>query len=322
MNDKKKMVLVTHNGSFHADDVFAYVILKGLFPEHKLIRSRNKEDWKKGDIVFDVGEGEFDHHSVKKVYRKNGIPYASFGLIWKEYGRQYLNAWLNSYEFWLAYGRQYLGDWFGSNQLEQVYEKIDTDFIQAIDAFDNGVNLIQDTSIKINTVSDIIGTFNNLVESKKGLTPEMIAKNQDNYFMEASQLAKQLLENEVIGILNHLRAIETVQKAFEERTNKALVILNEGCPWEETLWELDKNEEVLYVVYPKPDGHYIQVMRKNKTTFDARKDLPESWAGKRDNELGELIGITDAIFCHSARFLAGAKSKESILKMAEIALNE
>lgn len=303
MKNVEKKVLVTHNGTFHADDVFAYAVLKMVFPNHELIRSRNSEIWEKGDIVFDVGGGKYDHHNVDKVYRDNNIPYASFGLIWKAYGKQYLSTWLKD------------------NELEEAHKKIDTEFIQAIDALDNGENLIQDSPIKVNTVSDIIYSFNNQVNALY-LAPEKIEEYQDNYFAQASYFAGKMLENEVLGVLSNLRGKEKVKKAFEQRENKALVVLDESHPWEDSLWELDTEKEVLYVVYPKPDGYYIQVMRKNKTTFDARKDLPVEWAGKRGNELGEIVGINDAIFCHSALFLAGAKSKESILKMAEIALSK
>jgi uncharacterized UPF0160 family protein len=53
----------------------------------------------------------------------------------------------------------------------------------------------------------------------------------------------------------------------------------------------------------------------------ARKDLPKSWAGKRDEELGEILGIDDAVFCHPGRFIAGARSFDSILRMADIAIS-
>lgn len=41
-----------------------------------------------------------------------------------------------------------------------------------------------------------------------------------------------------------------------------------------------------------------------------------------EQELNEVIGIDDAIFCHPARFIAGAGSFVSILKMADIAVRE
>ena len=90
MNDK---TIVTHNGNFHADDVFSIAALKNIFPSSKLIRTRDVELIAKADIVVDVG-GEydadtdrFDHHQRGGAgERENGIPYSSFGLIWQKYG--------------------------------------------------------------------------------------------------------------------------------------------------------------------------------------------------------------------------------------------
>ncbi len=90
MNDK---TIATHNGNFHADDVFSVAALRRIFPSFKLIRTRDLELIAKADIVIDVG-GEydsdadrFDHHQRGGAgERENGIPYSSFGLIWQKYG--------------------------------------------------------------------------------------------------------------------------------------------------------------------------------------------------------------------------------------------
>jgi len=90
MTDK---TIVTHDGNFHADDVFSIAALKHIFPSFKLIRTRDLELIAKADIVVDVG-GEydpdtdrFDHHQRGGAgERENGIPYSSFGLIWQKYG--------------------------------------------------------------------------------------------------------------------------------------------------------------------------------------------------------------------------------------------
>jgi uncharacterized UPF0160 family protein len=37
--------------------------------------------------------------------------------------------------------------------------------------------------------------------------------------------------------------------------------------------------------------------------------------------LEKITGVAGAIFCHNARFMAVAKTKEAILKLSEIALN-
>jgi len=62
--------LVTHSGGFHADELLSSVILTRLFPEARIIRSRNVE-WTTpaaDRIIYDVGgqydpaAGIFDHH--------------------------------------------------------------------------------------------------------------------------------------------------------------------------------------------------------------------------------------------------------------------
>ena len=60
-------LVATHNGTFHADEVTAYGILRFCTPT-QLIRTRNKSKIVEADIVIDVGgvyapnKGRFDHH--------------------------------------------------------------------------------------------------------------------------------------------------------------------------------------------------------------------------------------------------------------------
>ncbi|NRA24617.1 MAG: MYG1 family protein, partial [Oleispira sp.] len=88
-----EITIATHNGNFHADDVFSVAALKCVIPSFKLIRTRDLELIAKADIVLDVGgeydpeAGRFDHHQRGGAgERENGIPYSSFGLIWQKYG--------------------------------------------------------------------------------------------------------------------------------------------------------------------------------------------------------------------------------------------
>lgn len=76
---------VTHNGRFHADDVFSAALLKIINPEIHISRVSSIPENFSG-IVFDLADGIFDHHNSNMKYRDNGVPYASFGLLWKEYG--------------------------------------------------------------------------------------------------------------------------------------------------------------------------------------------------------------------------------------------
>lgn len=75
----------THGSGFHADDVFASALLRMLNPHIEILRGNVVPEEFDG-IVYDIGRGKFDHHQNQKLYRENGIPYAAFGLLWKEFG--------------------------------------------------------------------------------------------------------------------------------------------------------------------------------------------------------------------------------------------
>ncbi|WP_413702399.1 MYG1 family protein [Psychromonas sp. KJ10-10] len=57
-------------------------------------------------------------------------------------------------------------------------------------------------------------------------------------------------------------------------------------------------------------------------SFEDRKELPKNWAGLEGEALQQITGLDDAIFCHNGLFIAGAKSFESIMKMANMAVVE
>lgn len=115
----------THGGGFHADDVFSSALLRMLNPNIVILRGNAVPEEFDG-IVYDIGGGKFDHHQKQKLYRENGIPYAAFGLLWKEYG-----------SLLLAY--------------EDV-ETFDKEFVQQIDLSDNTGEYYE--------VSQIISDFN------------------------------------------------------------------------------------------------------------------------------------------------------------------
>ena len=93
----KKLNLYTHDGIFHADDVFATALLSMMAEDIHVVRGgdttvpENKDEW----IIYDIGGGELDHHTAENK-ENNGchpgtdIPYASCGLVWKKYYKEIL----------------------------------------------------------------------------------------------------------------------------------------------------------------------------------------------------------------------------------------
>ena len=87
------MIASTHDGRFHADEIFALAVLNLFYPDLEIVRSRDENVYKNADIIVDVGHVYdpdnliFDHHQRSfTLKRGSGIPYASFGLVWKQYG--------------------------------------------------------------------------------------------------------------------------------------------------------------------------------------------------------------------------------------------
>ena len=121
--------LVTHSGGFHADEVLSTVILTRLHPQARIMRTRDA-DWitpAEGRIIYDVGRDFdaarmiFDHHQKSPPLRDDGQPYSSFGLIWRQFGRDYLAA--------LQVPEADLG---------AIHAAIDADLVLPIDLVDNG----------------------------------------------------------------------------------------------------------------------------------------------------------------------------------------
>lgn len=75
----------THGGTFHADDVFSTALLKIINPNIVVERGFVVPENYDG-LVYDIGLGQFDHHQPDNEVRKNGVPFASFGKLWREYG--------------------------------------------------------------------------------------------------------------------------------------------------------------------------------------------------------------------------------------------
>ncbi len=285
----------THSGKFHADEVMATAILTQVF-EIELTRTRDPEILEKQDLIYDIGNGEFDHHQLEKEYRDNGTPYAACGLIWRKFGREAILS--NHPEV-------------SENEVEIIYKYVDAVLIEGIDAADNGIRTTENI-IPTMCISSIIGGYNPTWDS-----PESV----DAAFSDAVGFAEDILENLIDQKVSTLKARTFVIEAYNNRKRPELLILDNSFPWERTLKEIDINKEVLFVIYPKEEGFYIQTVREYGEVRRDRKSLPEEWAGKREEELSRIIGIKDAVFCHSSRFIAKAGSFESILKMADIAIS-
>ncbi|HEY9886397.1 MAG TPA: MYG1 family protein, partial [Vampirovibrionales bacterium] len=128
--------IVTHSGTFHADEVFACALLKLIYNEIEIIRTRdenliNAAQDDENIFVIDVGQKlepsfkNFDHH------QDANLP-SSAGLLWEHYAAK----------------------WIKNNEATEIIRK---NFIEGIDAIDinkdNILGLLYELPFNIKTVS-------------------------------------------------------------------------------------------------------------------------------------------------------------------------
>jgi len=294
-----KKTIATHNGKFHADDVFALAALFLVYPESVVIRTRDEEKIKTSDIVADIGgtydseKLRFDHHQRGGAgERENGIPYASFGLVWKEFGVQISGS----------------GD---------IADMIDRKLVQVIDAADNGKDIL---TPNIKEVFPF--TINGIVDSYRLTWKE--EGDWDERFMQCVEWAKSLLVRQIKICGDFLEGADIVRKVYEQSENKNLILIDEQYDFGRELVVniLNVFPEVLFVILYRKDTMDWQVvtMRRDQGSFEMRKPLPEEWRAKRDRELEEVSGVVGAKFCHRSGFMVVAKTKEGALALARKAL--
>jgi len=294
---RKKIRLITHNNHFHADDVFAtatlLLALKKEIGEVEIIRTRNKEVIESGDYVYDVGgiydanKNRFDHHQEGGAgERENGIPYSSFGLVWKKFGVEICGS-------------------------QEIADVLDAKIVQPVDAMDNGIKTHKAlySEIEPYLIQNVIFVFNPAWPEKE---------NFDKFFLKAVEMVKWILGREIVKAQDIEKAKSVVDGIYNKTEDKRIILLDENYPWESIL---DKYEEPLFVVKPRSEGKWsVKAVPVEKYSFVRKKYFPKSWAGKTGEKLAEITGVKDAVFCHNARFVCAAKSKEGAIKLAKLAL--
>ena len=292
------MKAATHDGSFHADDVFAIAVLRLVDPGLDVVRTRDDALLDRSDVRVDVGlrcdpaTGDFDHHQRGGAgVRANGIPFASFGLVWRHHGRALC------------------GD------DERAAADVDARLVQGVDAIDTGFTLSRPVldGVRAADVSDLVDAFNPAWDDD--------ASDADRLerFERAVAFASGVLERQIAGARAGARGRGLVREAIARAEDPRVVELERSMPWHEVV--VTGAPQALYVVYPKKaDDWRLQAVPRRLDAFENRKDLPAAWAGLQAEDLAALTGVPDARFCHTARFLAVARSREGIRELARQAL--
>ena len=294
VKDIKEAKGITHNGTMHADEVFATAFLDLYFGDFKVARvSEINNEISNTAIIYDIGKGKFDHHQKDARLRDNGIKYSSFGLLFEEYGMSYLKS-------------------LKLKNTKDIYNYFIKDFIEGIDAIDNGIFPDIKAIYKVKTISDIIKIFNPSYGSND---------KEDEQFIKAVSLAEIILTEELKNVVGKVNASKKVKRILSKTTGP-LLILDEYLPYEETVLTSLAGKKIKFVIYPSNRGGYnIKTVPISTTDKSSRVYFPKAWGGLSSQALEKACGIKGATFCHVNRFLMSTSDLEIAKKIVELALD-
>lgn len=294
--------LVTHSGGFHADEVLSSVILTRLHPQARIMRTRDA-DWitpAEGRIIYDVGRDFdaarmiFDHHQKSPPLRDDGQTYSSFGLIWRQFGRDYLAALQ-----------------VPAADIEAIHAAIDADLVLPIDLVDNGAlsptGPLADLSLPM------------LLESLKPVFDDRSPDADDRAFDGAVAIARAFVEAAVARKAAKHRAEAVVMAAIAAAGDGRVLELPMGMPFRSAITAAGA-DHLLFVIHPRDTDWALTGIRRDAEGFALRADLPAAWAGLTDGAFEAASGVPGARFCHNARFIAVAADRDAALRLADLAV--
>nr|XP_006629429.2 PREDICTED: UPF0160 protein MYG1, mitochondrial [Lepisosteus oculatus] len=313
----------THNGTFHCDEVLACFLLKQLpeYEDAEIIRTRDPAQLAECDVVVDVGaefdpkRHRYDHHqrtfsesfSSLRPEKSWVTKLSSAGLVYLHFGHRILAQLTKQPE--------------GAPHLEVLYDKLYENFVEEIDAIDNGISQYDGEPRYAMTT--------NLSARVGYLNCRWNDENQDTE--EGFRKAMKMVGAEFLDRLDYyyhswLPARTLVEEAVKSRaqvdpSGEVVVLDQGGCPWKEHLFSLEKELAVepliKFVLYPDQSGQWrVQCVPMGLHTFQNRLSLLEEWRGVRDEELSALSSIPGCVFVHASGFIGGNRTKEGALEMA------
>jgi len=347
-------LFVTHNRTFHCDEVMAYAMAKILYPNLAVVRTRSKEAISlyidnKNALIVDVGGVhcpplQFDHHQkgfdeeyhmgaddkpldrCNPKYPRIPVLMSSCGLFWKHYGEDIINKVLNDKtdeSFAVKVPEDFTID---DSNMKAIKDKIYNRFILPIDANDNGINQYDEDAVK-NFSSDInIPT----AVSKFNRDPNCPPLQMDQ-FIEAFKFCSSVLLNFLKSTLIEEIEYITYKPIFEEISNKRRYLnvkTDEGV--------FDNQILVSDRVFPgtvynrllrEYDSKYnilFTIMRRNDVEYNVwtrSKNKFDTIAKVIPKDTAERLGIKDIKFVHNNGFIAVTTNRLMALRLAQQSLS-
>lgn len=226
----KGNVAYTHDGLYHADDVFSATLLTLMGDGHNRIEIKRSREFKWGEqFTFDVGGGPFDHHQGNE-YRDNdaqlGI-YAAFGKLWNVFGPYFINCYCTGLSI---------------KSKIKIWKSIDMKLVQWIDHTDN--------TGEMNPLNYVI----NSVRSTR-----LSYSDGDVAFNMAVKSAEEYLYTIIFSELELAKGYEKCYRAFKSEDQIGVVM--DYAPLDREWFNASNH---CWIASPNPDGTITVQFNPNK----------------------------------------------------------
>ena len=271
---------ITHSGRFHIDDVISTIFLSKIIDKVVLLRiaTIRNEDLK-NKIVYDIGLGEFDHHQKNRNgQRENGIYYSSIGLLWKKFGKEYLEK-------------------IKVRNIDKTFIYLDKVLIQYIDATDN----MQMEYLENKISPDFIKLCN----------PEWNENiSEGEAFINALRLADEFWEVYIKHAIAEVEATEIILDEIEKCQDCYLVFDNE-MPYRKAV-KLSNSNKIKYIICKsRREGYDVRAI------IDSCRFKDEIVQSQDIDTCIKLTGINELTYVDIHGKLCCTKTLDSAIKIVK-----
>lgn len=299
------MKLITHSGTFHLDEVLSTSILKLIYPQAELIRTRDMTIIAQGDIVYDVGRifdpltKRFDHHQrgfSETFTPKHTILLSSAGLIYKYFHKELFAL------FQFDESEEYF---------HEMYLNVYDEYFLGVDGMDNGFK--HEQTYFVRSLQDLVSNFNSYNENDDNL-------QYSNFFRAVELITLDLtnfLRKKVNFYKNELKyLIELIKQSEEIIITKKFINKSKVVEYETQF-----NKDIKYIILNNEEKR-IYAVPKDKRSFESKIPLKREWRGLAGDELKKVSGIKSINFVHSSGFTGGCSTLEDAIRMCEESLKD
>ena len=282
------IVIGTHPGIFHADDVVAISLLHIYYDRESIgvMRTEDSNELQKCDIFVDIDGGE----------------YANAKLVWKKLGKKIVDKLANNVEGKL--------DEF---QISTVAANIEENYIQSVAEINNAIHS-----------SDEIFSY---IEAFLPDWYYCDNRALNEAFSKVAEITISILERLIRKAIEKEASYRWVISSLASNRSRILQIPAQTFPWQEPLLIYNGyfKQTVDFVIFPYPSSYPIEswaaqcVPRNMTTPFDKKIPFPKTWAGQT-NKLPEISGISDATFCDSNCSFVRGNTEKAVIQMCEKAI--